>query len=72
MNEAFELEAQLSAGKKSFKVISENGAYTLIESGSIAAVIKQNDDNWVFTTGSYDAGDAEIIGKLIEQNEASS
>lgn len=70
MNEDFEINTEISAGKKTFKVAFENDGYTLFESGSIAAVIKQKDGKWTFTTGSYSEEDAEIIGKLIENNKA--
>jgi hypothetical protein len=67
MNE-FEINTEISAGKKAFKVVSENEGYTLMESGSIVAVIKKKEGNWTFTQGSYSEEDAKTVGKLIEQN----
>ena len=69
MDEPFEIEANISAGKKFFKVVSENDGYTLLESGSIAAVIKQKDGRWEFTTGSYAQSDADLIGGLIQKSQ---
>ena len=65
--EPFELEIELSAGKKSFTVIPENNAFTLMESGSIVAVVKKDDNSWKFTKGSYSEDDAEKIGKRISE-----
>ena len=70
--EDFEISTELSAGKKDFKVVFENLRYTLIESGSIVAVIKQQDDHWTFTQGSYTEEDAKIVGNLIEQHTSKS
>jgi hydrogenase maturation factor len=72
MNEELEINTDISSGKKTFKVVFENDAYTLIESGSIAAVLKQKDGKWIFTTGSYSEDDAEIIGRMIENNNKAS
>lgn len=69
MNESFEISVEISAGKKYFDVKPENGGYSLIESGSIAAVIKQKNGRWTFTTGSYNEHDAQIIGKLIDSHK---
>jgi hypothetical protein len=52
MDNLLEINAEISAGKKTFKVEEENGGYTLIESGSIAAEIKHKDGKWVITKGS--------------------
>lgn len=68
MNHPFEINTEISSGRKTFEVTYENNAYTLVESGSIAAVIKQKEGLWTFTKGSYNQHDAEIIGKLIEQH----
>ena len=68
--EPFKINTEISAGKKEFEVLFENHAYTLVESGSIAAVIKCKDNKWLFTKGSYSEEDAEIIGNLISQNRA--
>lgn len=68
MEESFEIETEISAGKKNLTVIHENDAYTLIESGSIVAIIEQKEGIWSFSRGSYNEKDAEIIGRLIEQN----
>ena len=70
MNESFEISAEISSGKKTFNVKSENGGYSLIESGSIAALIKQKNGRWTFTTGSYTEQDAQIIGKLIDNRKS--
>lgn len=67
MTHDFDLQAELSAGKKIFKVVFENDGYTLIESGSIAAIIKNNGNGWKFTSGSYTDEDAKLVGKLIEE-----
>jgi hypothetical protein len=72
MNGAFEIEVEISAGKKKFKVVSENAGYTLIESGSIVAVLKKNDQSWEFTTGSYNEHDAALIGSIIESHKTES
>lgn len=69
MEELFEINTELSTGKKTFKVVAENDGYTLMESGSIAAVIKNNAGEWTFTTGSYNMDDAKIIGQLIENQK---
>jgi hypothetical protein len=69
MAETFDLEIDISAGKKSLTVVPENDAYTLLESGSIVAVIKQKEGEWQFTTGSYSEEDAKLIGKKIQQSE---
>ena len=70
MDNLLEINADISAGKKTFKVEFENDGYTLIESGSIAAEIKQKDGKWTITKGSYSEADAETIGKLIEESGA--
>jgi hypothetical protein len=72
MNEEFEIEVEISAGKKKFKVVNENTGYTLIESGSIVAVLKKNDQGWEFTTGSYSKHDAARIGNIIEGHKPES
>ncbi|HEY0054221.1 MAG TPA: hypothetical protein VGB63_02595 [Pedobacter sp.] len=68
MDNLLEINVDISAGKKTFKVEQENGGYTLMESGSIAAEIKRKDGKWVVTKGSYNEADAEIIGSLIEES----
>ena len=70
MNKYLEIDVNISAGKKSFKVECENGGYTLIESGSIVGEIKQKEGKWTITKGSYNEADAEIIGTLIKEREA--
>jgi len=65
MAEPFDLEIEISAGKKSFTIIPENEAYTIMESGSIVAVLKQVDKGWTFTKGSYSEDDAKKIGERI-------
>jgi len=65
MTEPFDLEIEISAGKKSFTIIPENEAYTIMESGSIVAVLKQGDEGWKFTKGSYSEDDARLLGDKI-------
>ncbi|WP_207534301.1 hypothetical protein [Desertivirga arenae] len=67
MADTFNLEIEISAGKKSFTVVPENDAYTLMESGSIVAVLKQKEGAWVFTTGSYSEEDAKLVGEKIKE-----
>lgn len=69
MAETFDLEIEISAGKKDFTVVPENDAYTLMESGSIVAVIKRKEGEWQFTTGSYSEEDAKLIGEKIQEAE---
>lgn len=61
----FDISIEISAGKKDLTVIPEDGGYTLQESGSIVAVIKQREGNWQFTKGSYSENDAAAIGAII-------
>lgn len=65
MNQLSEIEVEISSGKKKFKVEEDNGAFNLIESGSLVAVIKCIEGKWEITTGSYTGEDAEKIGRLI-------
>ena len=67
--EPFDLNIEISAGKKDFTVLHENGAYTLKESGSIVAVIKEKDKKWHISTGSYSDDDVEMIGRAIKEHE---
>ena len=67
MEKQLELEIELSAGKKTFKVEQKNAVYTLIESGSIAASLKQTDGRWELVTGSYTPEDAEKVGRAIQE-----
>ncbi len=70
MDNLLEINVDISAGKKTFKVEQENGGYTLIESGSIVAEIKHKEGKWMITKGSYNEADAELIGKLIQESGA--
>ncbi|WP_207421022.1 hypothetical protein [Desertivirga brevis] len=69
MAETFDLEIEISAGKKSFTIIPENDVFTLMESGSIVAILKQKEGEWQFTTGSYSEEDAKLIGRKIREIE---
>ena len=70
MEKQFDLDVEISAGKKEFTVVPENEGFTLMEAGSIVAVLKQKDGEWVFTTGSYSPEDAALIGNLIEKKQS--
>lgn len=65
VKEPFNITIGISAGKKELTVFPEEDRYTLKESGSIVAVIKQNEGRWQFTTGSYTNEDAQKIGAAI-------
>ena len=65
MDKLPEIDIEISAGKKTFKIEEENSAYTLFESGSIVARLKQTENGWEFTTGSYTKEDAEKVGRAI-------
>jgi hypothetical protein len=65
MDKLQEIDIEISAGKKSFKIEEENSGYNLFESGSLVARLKQTENGWEFTTGSYTKDDAEKVGKAI-------
>ena len=66
MKKEFEIKANLKAGNKQFTVIAENNTITLLESGSIAAVIKETQEGWKLSTGSYNESDVGKIGEQIK------
>ena len=65
MDKLQEIEIEISAGKKTFKIEEENSGYTLFEAGSIVARLKETENGWEFTTGSYTKEDAEKVGEAI-------
>ncbi|WP_207428839.1 hypothetical protein [Pedobacter sp. SYSU D00535] len=67
MKKEFDLEIELEAGKKAFTVVSENESYTLIESGSIVAMIKETAEGWKTQKGSYSDSDVAKIGEKIKE-----
>ncbi len=70
MEESFDISIKLSAGQKDFTVLPEDNGYTLKESGSIVAVLKEQEGRWVFVKGSYTESDAQQVGELIRQRKS--